>query len=204
VPGVAAIILAAGGSARMGRPKQLLTAGGRTLIRVAAEAAVGAGCRPVVVVLGRGAAAMVAELADLPVTSTVNDEWERGIGTSIRHGVARVIEAAPTADAVAILLADQPLVDAAAVRRLLREFDRSGRPACVSGFAGTVGPPVVVGRPLFPRLLALPDDRGAKAIWADDRGGGAVCPCDAAAHDIDTPDDYVRLNDVMATARNPA
>lgn len=199
MPRVAAVILAAGGSMRMGRPKQLLVFKGRSLLRRAAEASLAVGCELVVVVLGRDVDLLTPELAGLAVEPIFNAEWERGLGTSIRHGVRRVLERSPNVDAIAILLADQPLVDAAELERLFDAFDRAAKPACASAYAGTVGPPVVVGRPFFPRLLALPDDRGAKAIWAREPAAVALHPCDAAAFDVDTPADYARLTEPQLT-----
>src|SRR3984957_901398 len=116
MPGIAAILLAAGGSVRMGRRKQLLTYQGRTLLRRAAEAAVEAGCSPIVVVLGCEAERMAPELSDLPVIASVNIDWERGIGSSIKHGAARLLTLSPRVDAALILLSDQPLVNAQTLR----------------------------------------------------------------------------------------
>jgi molybdenum cofactor cytidylyltransferase len=193
VPRVAAILLAAGGSARMGRRKQLLAWQGRTLLRRAAETAVEAGCSPIVVVLGCEAERMAPELSGLPVAASVNIHWERGIGSSIKHGAARLLELSPAVDAAMILLSDQPLVNPQTLRALIGEFARSEKPACGSAYADTIGPPVVVGRPCFPQLLALPDSQGAKAIWSGRPDAIALYQCDEAATDVDTPADYARL-----------
>jgi molybdenum cofactor cytidylyltransferase len=177
----------------MGRRKQLLAWQGRTLLRRAAETALEAGCGPVVVVLGCDAERMVPELSGLPVTASVNTHWERGIGASIKHGAARLLELSPTTDAALILLCDQPLVNAETLRRLIGEFARSEKLACVSAYANTIGPPVVVSRPCFPKLLAVPDSQGAKAIWSGCPDAIALYRCDEAAIDVDTPADYARL-----------
>jgi molybdenum cofactor cytidylyltransferase len=178
----------------MGRRKQLLPCRGRTLLRRAAKTAVEAGCSPIVVVLGCEAERMAPELAGLPVTATVNTHWERGIGASIKHGAARLLELTPATDAALILLSDQPLVTAETLRRLMDEFTRSEKPACVSAYADTIGPPVVVGSLWFPQLLALPDSQGAKAIWSRCADAISRCRCDEAATDVDTPADYARLD----------
>ena len=203
VPGIGAILLAAGESSRMGQRKQLLNFQGRTLLRRAAETAVEAGCNPVIVVLGCEAKRMQPQLAKLPVISSINANWKQGIGSSIKHGAAHLLEISPTLDAMLILLSDQPFVNADALRQLLDAFTRSGKPACVSDYAGTIGPPVIVGRPFFPRLSGLADSQGAKAIWSECLGEVAVHPCDEAAFDLDTPADYARAMSQTRAERNP-
>ncbi len=105
---VGAIVLAAGGSARLGQAKQLLTYRGKTLVRRSAQAAIDAGCSPVIVVLGCERKKIASELRDLPVEIVSNEHWERGLGNSLRLGV----EAAADCDALVILVCDQPHVSA--------------------------------------------------------------------------------------------
>ena len=190
---LAAVLLAAGGSARMGTPKQLLAYDGQSLLRRTAGAAVGARCWPVVVVLGHEAEAMAAELGGLPVDTALNPDWADGIGTSIRCSVRRLLELSPTAEATLLVLCDQPLVTADTLARLADARRRSGKAVAVSAYAGTIGPPVCVGREFFPDLLALPDGQGAKAVWAGRPDAVVEVPCDEAAVDVDTPEDYRRL-----------
>src|SRR5690349_1004766 len=99
----AAVILAAGGSQRMGRAKQLLQVGGGSLVRRAAEAALAAGCAPVAVVLGAQAEDVEAALRGCGAETVRNDDWERGIGTSIRAGIAH-ITAKPRQPATVIIM----------------------------------------------------------------------------------------------------
>ena len=190
---VAAIVLAAGGSVRMRRPKQLLTLNGRTLLRRAAETTVAAGCKPVIVVLGCEADRMAAELTGLAVHPVTNPGWERGIGTSIRRGVEQLLALSPEPEAAVLLLCDQPGVTPATVRRLMAAHDSAGKPVCAAAYDGAIGPPVLVARALFGELLALPDDRGAKALWAAHPEWVFPVACPEAADDVDTPADYQRL-----------
>src|SRR5258708_39740897 len=115
---IAIMILAAGGSARMGEPKQLLPYRGSTLIRHAAETAVASGCRPVIVVLGAHADRLAAEVSELAVSVAINEQWASGIGSSIRCGIEHLTAIAPAAQAVVITLCDQPLVSAGIIRHL--------------------------------------------------------------------------------------
>jgi molybdenum cofactor cytidylyltransferase len=185
---VAILVLAAGGSARMGSAKQLLPLGGQSLLRRAATVAVATGCRPAAVVLGRDADAMRAELAGLDVTLVDNPDWKLGMGTSIRAGMAAVLS--PDIAGVVVTLCDQPHVDAAAVATLLDAFHRTGR-TVAARYAGTVGVPAVFGRSMFDALLSLDPAAGAKRLLM----GPDVVPVDlpAAAVDVDTPEDYRRV-----------
>jgi molybdenum cofactor cytidylyltransferase len=193
MPKLGAVILAAGGSSRLGRPKQLLRFAGQTLLARAVAAATGSGCGPIVVVLGSQYDLVAPELAGLPVTLVQNPDWQRGIGTSIRRGISALVEQDAHIDEISILLCDQPLIDAPAIARLLRAYRESGKPIAVSIHAGTPGPPVIISASLFPQLQALPDDQGAKAIWSGRPGLVCEVECDKAGFDVDTPTDVQRL-----------
>ena len=165
--GIGAIILAAGGSTRMGRPKQLLQFRGQSFLRRAASVAIDAKCDPILVVVGHDAPAMLADLAGLPVYPVENPDWPRGIGTSIRAGIRELLARRADAFATFIHLCDQPLVTYMTFEKMLDARRESGKPVCVCSFADTIGPPVLVDRSLFPALLDLPDHAGAKRIWTD-------------------------------------
>jgi molybdenum cofactor cytidylyltransferase len=190
---LAAILLAAGGSTRLGTPKQLLKYQGKTLIRRIADLAIACGCNPVVVVLGHQAEQMQEELSGLPVQTTLNSNWQRGIGSSIRQGVDHLLTLKPEAQAVFLLLCDQPLVTAEDLHRLTEGFETSGKPVCVCSYESTIGPPVLIAREFFTSLQALPDAQGAKAVWSGHPQFLQIIPCARAAVDIDTPDDLELL-----------
>ncbi|MGI8432249.1 MAG: nucleotidyltransferase family protein [Chthoniobacterales bacterium] len=187
---IGALVLAAGGSARLGQPKQLLRFRGETLIRHAVRAAQEAGCAPLVIVAGRDQETIAQELADLPVTLVPNELWERGLGTSIRAGVAAL---PPEVEAVVILACDQPHVDATHLLNLLAERQRTDKPIVASAYAGTRGVPALFTREYFPMLLSLGDEQGAKEILRAYRDGCSEVSCAAGAIDIDTPEDYAAL-----------
>lgn len=192
---IGAIVLAAGGSSRFAvgspsarRPKQLLTYEGMTFVRRAARAALGAR-GPVVIVVGREQEEIAHELLGLPVTIVPNDRWERGLGGSLRCGLAALLPC----DAIVILVCDQPRVDEAVIRRLIAEHERTGDAIVACAYAGTLGVPALFGRGLFKELRALPDEQGAKSIILRHRDRVATIDFPAGAFDIDTPDDYRRL-----------
>jgi molybdenum cofactor cytidylyltransferase len=192
-PAPAIVLLAAGGSSRMGRPKQLLPFGAGTLLRHAAETALATGFSPVLVVLGAEAEACAATLAGLDVSTIRHDDWARGLGTSIRAGVEGLENIAPAASAVLVLLHDQPAVSARALRNLARLWSPPGITIAASFYGGSLGVPAVFDRRHFAELKALDPAAGAKGIIA--RHGPAVARLELpeALADIDAPADYDRL-----------
>lgn len=191
--GIAIILLAAGGSRRMGRPKQLLSFEGKTLLRRAAETALATPCRPVIAVLGAGAAESARELAGLDVHTSENADWPAGMGSTIKVGLRRATELAPDLDAVLLMLCDQPLVGPADLARLVETRRRTGAPIVATAYPTSPGVPAIFSRATFPNLLALDDAAGAKPLLLAAGDGVVTVPIPAALTDVDTPDDYARL-----------
>jgi molybdenum cofactor cytidylyltransferase len=191
---VAALILAAGASSRMGRPKQLLDWDGRPLVRVAAEVALAARLDPLLVVVGGAQAAVAEALAGLPLQMIANPDYAAGQSTSLRAGVAAL---GPDADAVVVLLGDQPFVTTAIVDRLVAEWQASRAAIVAPTYAGQRGNPVLFARAVFPELLAIQGDQGARGVLAADRSRVHLVAFDdpRPLADIDTPEDYERLRD---------
>lgn len=187
-PEVAAVVLAAGASTRMGRPKLLLRWQGQTLLRRAVEAAVGA-CRRVVVVVGPEADRMRAEVASLPVVVVTNPDYPEGIASSLRRGLKEVGGAA----AVLVTLADQPHLTAQHLRRLVDTYRDTQAPVVAASYRGTVGVPAVFAREVFPQLLSLRGDAGAKRVVEAFGGRAVLVPLPEAEVDVDTPEDWERL-----------
>jgi molybdenum cofactor cytidylyltransferase len=181
-----AILLAAGGSTRLGRPKQLLELEGEVLLRRAARFALEAGFSPLHVVLGARAGEVAGALVGLDVTILRNEAWEEGLASSIRTGVAALPE---DVDGTLLLVCDQPALDAALLRSLggLFHGDPSRPAACAYG--GSAGIPAILPRSHFHALLALKGDRGAKALLGDAR----LLPFPGGDEDVDTPADAARL-----------
>jgi molybdenum cofactor cytidylyltransferase len=191
MPDTGVVVLAAGGSSRMGEPKQLLDLAGRPLVRRAAETALAAGCGPVFVVIGPHGEPIRQALARLPVEMVLNPDWQEGIGTSIRSGVAAAL--GRRVDSVMISLADQPLITPGALARLAEAHRTSGRPVVASRYAGTIGVPALFSREIVPQLLALAPGEGCKRILLEAGDDVLVLDCPEAENDVDTPADYARL-----------
>ena len=186
---IGAVVLAAGGSARLGRPKQLLYYGGQSFVRRAARAALEAGCAPVAVVVGPDRDKIAPELRDLAVIILPNESWRRGMGTSIRAGV----EALKDCDGLLILGCDQPRVDSTLIRQLVARQEETQKPMVASAYAGTRGVPAVFGRSCFAELLSLGDKQGAKVLLVARPHDVATVDFPGGAMDIDTPGDWERL-----------
>ncbi|MGJ5817262.1 nucleotidyltransferase family protein [Paludibaculum fermentans] len=191
MPGIAAILLAAGNASRMGSPKQLMEFGGKPLLRRAAETALASQCSLVIAVLGAHASAVGQALKELPVTIVENDQWAEGMGTSIQAGLRAAVKAG--ADAVILTLADQPLVLAEFLDRLIDIHRESGRPIVAARYAGTVGVPVLFSKEYFSKLTALRPAQGCKGVILADPGNAFLVDCPEAEFDVDTPQDFLRL-----------
>jgi len=186
---VAAIVLAAGRSTRMGGPNKLMEEiGGRALVRIAAEQALASRARPVIVVTGHERARVEAALAGLPVRLVHNPDYAAGLSTSLKAGLAAVPS---QADGAIVCLGDMPQVDAALIDRLLGAFDPA-RDALVvvPTIEGKRGNPVVWSRRFFPDLMAIEGDVGARHLIAANAEVVAEVPVDDAGAliDVDTPD----------------
>ena len=188
----AGLILAAGASLRMGRPKQLLDWHGRPLVRAAAETALAAGLDPLVAVVGAARAEVTAALAGLPLRIVANPSYLAGQSTSLRAGVAAL---GPDADAAVVLLGDQPFVTVEIVDRIVAEWHASGAAIVAPVYAGQRGNPVLFDRAVFADLLAVQGDQGARAVLAADPSRVRLVHFDDARPlaDVDTPEDYERL-----------
>jgi CTP:molybdopterin cytidylyltransferase MocA len=194
------VLLAAGGSRRLGAPKQLLRHRGRPLLVHAlttATAALPGGA--LVVVLGAHALklrALVRRTAPR-ATAVFNARWEEGLATSLLAGLAAAPRDAPAA---LIMLVDQPHVDAHALRRLLAAWRRRPAVPAAARYAGRAGVPAVLPRRYWRTLLhGLEGDSGARVLL---RGAAALTLVDMpeAELDIDTPADAARLRDATASA----
>lgn len=194
---LAAVVLAAGASTRLGRPKQLVVLDGLPLVRraaLAAHAAVASGGGgPVIVVLGAHAAAVAPALDGLAGTVVVTHAgWADGLAASLGAGVRAALAHAPGSDGLLLTVADQPSVDARALGTLIAAFDGPRR-LVAAAYRGVVGVPAIVGREHASALLGLTGDAGA-GRWLRARGAAVTAvPLPEAAIDVDTEADVAAL-----------
>jgi molybdenum cofactor cytidylyltransferase len=186
---IAAVILAAGRSTRMGGPNKLLAEiGGRPLIRIAAEEALASRAGPVIVVTGHQREKVEAALQGLDVKRVHNPNFADGLSTSVKTGLAAVPEAA---DGAIVCLGDMPQVRAQLIDKLIGAFDpERGALVVIPTIDGKRGNPVVWSRRFFPELMALEGDVGARNMIARYAEAVAEVPLTdtAALIDVDTPE----------------
>lgn len=189
---VGVVLLAAGGSSRLGRPKQLVLHQGKSLVRRAAEVALSAECGPVVVVLGAHPEAVGSELAGLPVRTVRHADWAAGPGGSLVAGV-RALAGESDVDAVLVMLCDQLRVDSAHLRALVDTWRRTGASVVASAYEATRGVPALFSRAVFPELDALGPEQGARRVIAREPSRVAEVPLPGGGEDVDTEADLARL-----------
>ncbi|MDY6898110.1 MAG: nucleotidyltransferase family protein [Cyanobacteriota bacterium] len=190
---VGLIILAAGKASRMGKPKQLLTYQGSSLISHAINVGLNSICKPVVVVLGAYAEKVKLEIDKLPVQIIENPDWETGMASSIRAGISTINQNNINLDAVIIALADQPLIPEAVFNELIQKYQETENKIIASAYDDIVGVPALFDKNLFLELMDIKGDRGAKALIRKYQDEVLTIPVAEAAIDIDTEDDYEKL-----------
>ena len=158
MPNVGAVILAAGGSSRLGRPKQLLQFRGKTLVRRIVDAALEGGCSPIVVVVGSDKVKIARELEQTNAVIVENVNWNSGMGTSIRCAVQHLIDTAPNVEAIALLVCDQPFVDSHTIEQLVALREKTKKAIVASSYAGTLGVPALFHRSCADELLHLDEE----------------------------------------------
>lgn len=197
---VAAIVLAAGASRRLGQPKQLLKLAGETLIERAVRLAGEAGATPVIAVLGARADSILAAVSferlnrEHHAVPLIHRGWAQGLATSIHAALDALEQHAPAAAGVLILGCDQPRLSADHLRALLRAFAAQPAPAMVaSAYAGIQGMPAVFPRQAFQNLRALRGDQGARALLKRAVRPVIAIPFAGGEVDIDLPGDLAHL-----------
>jgi len=187
-PRIAGIVLAAGTASRMGRNKLVLPVHGKPMVAHAVEAATVAGLDPVIVVTGHESAAVRQAIGKTQVAFVQNDNFARGLSTSLRAGIGAV---PGNCEGAVVLLGDMPAVTASLVGKVMQAFDPAeDRVICVATARGERGHPVLWGRQFFPELEALDGDAGARAVMS--HYPNLVCEVEAGdgapLADIDTPE----------------
>lgn len=176
----------------MGRLKQVLPYRKGTLVQHAVEQAGQAGFAPLIVVVGAEAGEVRTSLIGMPVDVAENPDWPLGMGSSIACGMQFLTKTASGAAAVAILLADQPLITAEHLRKM-RILLSPGCSAVAAEYGDSTGVPAIFQRKVFSALRSLTPNAGAKQLLRSLGTGLIPFPLPEAAVDIDTAEDYARL-----------
>ena len=194
---IAAVVLAAGGSSRLGgQPKQLLTVEGIPILARVLGAVTASRVHETIVVTGYRASEVRAAGQSFPVRWLDNPGWSQGMSTSLRLGLAAVD---PAAAGAAIVLADQPYLTSGLINRLIDAFEAAPAPAMARPAAGgRAGHPVVFSRFFFDLLGTARGDQGGRAVLAAHAGRLVTVPAPAREiMDVDTWEDLARCTGVI-------
>ncbi|QCX00050.1 nucleotidyltransferase family protein [Aggregatimonas sangjinii] len=189
----AVLILAAGSSSRMGRPKQLLPWGSQTLLQNAVNNANASRCDEAVVVLGANADIIRNSLQPGTV-SVVNTDWENGMGSSIARGMQFLSKKETPFEVVLIMLGDQPFIDADYLNNVRSTFQGSQKNIVATDYGNRAGVPALFGSKYFEQLSELNSEYGAKELLAENMADIHLLKAGVKTADIDTEADYSRLN----------
>jgi len=189
---IVAIVLSAGESRRMGRPKALLPIGGVTFLEQIVSAVKSSRVGEIIVVLGHNAEAIRSKIGDLPARFVINPDYARGQLSSL-HVAIHALDAEKV-DGILVHLVDQPFLDSALVNRMIEKFYESKKAIVVPAYKGRRGHPVLFSKRLFQELLDAPLDQGAKAVVQAHPEETLEIETDdeRVALDIDTPEEYRR------------
>lgn len=192
MPGVSGVILAAGSSTRLGRPKQLLDLAGEPLLRHVVRNALGSKLDEVIVVLGPKAAEIDEAIGYLGQRTVVNPTHEDGQSTSLRLGLESI---QPDSEGAMFLLGDQPGVTPDIISRLIDCFHQSNAPVTQPRYANGPGNPVLFSSAVFPELSGVSGDEGARSVVARHRAEIAFVdvPETSIPLDVDIESDYAAL-----------
>jgi molybdenum cofactor cytidylyltransferase len=189
----AVLIVAAGQSKRLGIPKQLLSFEGETLINRLIGLIKKSTPFPITLVLGANAKAIEDQLKETELSILHNNDWEEGMASSIRVGVKQIMTNDPGIDGIMILVCDQPFVTEKHIESLIETHRTSGLPLAACYYAGVIGTPALFHQSIFPELLELKGDIGAKSIIKKRESEVAKLQFEQGAIDIDTMEDYQQL-----------
>jgi xanthine/CO dehydrogenase XdhC/CoxF family maturation factor/CTP:molybdopterin cytidylyltransferase MocA len=187
------VILAAGESKRLGTSKQQLIFRGDTLLRNTVRTALELGTAATVVVAGKEAATMKQQLEDMNIELVINSKYAEGMASSIREGVKHLCGKHPHVAHILIMLCDQPYVDVTHLRSLVLQQQLTVAPVAASNYAGRNGVPAIFHQSVFPQLLALEGDTGAKHVIEGLGEAVTIVPFPEGVIDVDSMEAYQKI-----------
>jgi molybdenum cofactor cytidylyltransferase len=196
---ISAIILAAGMSKRMGRPKQLLSLGGKPLFRYSVDAAVSAGLKPIVLVGGKHKEELHKNVADLTEVEVIeNRDYESGMASSLKIGIRALTG---RTDAAVVFLGDQPFVPSVVTKKILDSYElqrKEGVRILRAEYNGTAGHPILFDADLFKEFENIQGDEGGKSIINNHHTELLIIQFGNSdwGLDIDTPKDFLKLKKI--------
>ena len=192
----AIVILAAGTSSRLGSPKQMLEYNGKTLLQHAIDTALATGCPKVMVVLGARADMLKLKLSNQPIEILENKNWQEGMTSSIRYALQNITIAGFQPESIIFMVCDQPFVTSSLLMSLVEKGVETGLPIIASGYDDKAGTPALFHKSMFPQLMDLKGDKGARPLLAAQPEKVAIVPFPKGVTDIDTVADYELLKKI--------
>jgi len=194
--GIGIIILAAGSSSRLGQAKQLVQFRGQTLIERIIETGLTINEEHLVVVLGANAEKIEPLVKKYSVNICHNENWKTGMGSSIAKGMEVLKPSFGKLNAVLILLCDQPFVDTFLLQKIIDTFHTNKKLIIASHYKTTFGVPALFAPSLFPELLKLNGQKGAKKLMLNYKNQLVTVPFPKGHIDVDTQEDLVKLQNL--------
>lgn len=196
---IGAVILAAGASTRLGSPKQLLAYRNKNLLQHTIDAVSVSAVGHITLVVGAHAEQILPHITMGRCHMIRNENWEEGLSSSIRYGLSSAMTQKPSMEAVIFVLCDQPYLTSAIIDAIILKFRSSQKPIVNCKYGDGYGPPTLFSSTLFPFLLKLNGNDGAKSIVRQYASDVDFIDFPGGASDIDTLDDYKNLSDEGAT-----
>lgn len=191
---VGIVLLAAGGSSRMGSPKQLIPFQGKKLIQLVAERLLACRCFPTTVILGGNSREILPFLQGYELDILENLDWQAGMSTSIRCGVSFVESQYPDVTHLLFALVDQPLIEAEHYYALVEAAEKDPQKIVAAFYSDEPGVPVIFPRRFFPALKRLTGDQGARVLLRNLSAAELITiEMPAAMRDLDVPGDLAGL-----------
>ncbi|WP_231424853.1 MULTISPECIES: NTP transferase domain-containing protein [Pedobacter] len=189
----AIIILAAGNSSRMGKPKQLLNYNGQTFLDIVITESAKTTFYPIIVVLGAYAAEIKQSIADKGIFYVVNENWESGMSSSISFGLQSALNIDPEIENVILTVADQVHISSEIFEALNSTHQFTNKSIVTCAYSKTTGSPSLFNKKYFEELLNLTGETGAKPVIKQYITDTATIPFELGKVDIDTETDYKKL-----------
>lgn len=187
------VIMAAGASTRLGKPKQLLQYRGKTLLDHAVNEAINAKADAVVLILGKNADIFQKEIDKEKVRVVINKDWEEGMASSVRLGLNTLLKSKPYMDAVIFMVCDQPHISSSVLNELIITQQKTTKQIVTCNYGGSIGPPALFHKKYFKELAKLNGDVGARNIIQQNMHDVATIQFPEGKIDIDTKEDYDAL-----------
>lgn len=189
------MILAAGSSSRLGRPKQLVEYQNKPLLQHVIDIINSFQFHPNILVLGANADEIRESINPKSVTVLENQNWSEGIASSIRLGVSESMKMNESLDGIMFLLSDQPFVTSELIDKLIEKHSNGNQPITACSYKDNIGVPAIFGSQFFPELLELKGDVGAKKIIAQNSESVEMVTFKHGSFDVDTEEDVHKLLD---------